>query len=165
MMTTDERKTADSSGNSNEAPPTNITIAKRRRFTNAERMAMVRIVKRRIAEGQSIRCVCKSLNIIPKQYREWAANSTFLIKEHSNVGAKSIHKGRVSILEPIESDLLMYIFELREQGFPVSVSNVIIKARSLMGSSFEQAAVIQGKRSSCSKVDQTTSTCTQDGHT
>ena len=36
---------------------------KRRRFTIREKLAMVRFIKRRVAEGESIRSACRKLNI------------------------------------------------------------------------------------------------------
>jgi uncharacterized protein (DUF2236 family) len=53
--------------------------------------------------------------------------------EHSNSRATSTAKGPISVLKkPIESDLLKFIFELREQGFAVSISAVVIQASRLM---------------------------------
>ena len=53
------------------------------------------------------------------------------IKSHDGtqqLKAKSIGKGRTSVLAPIENDLLLkFIFELREQGFAVSISAVVFK--------------------------------------
>jgi glycine cleavage system protein P-like pyridoxal-binding family len=36
------------------------------------------------------------------------------------------------MLEPVEQELLLYIFELREQGFAVSISMIVLKACTLM---------------------------------
>lgn len=104
--------------------------SKRRRFSNAERLAIVRNVRRRVQAGESIRSACGALNIIPKQYREWSKTSSAIINHSSN--AKSICKGPASILTLIEEDLLKFIFELREQGFAVSISAVVIQASRLM---------------------------------
>ena len=111
---------------------------KRRRFTNSERMAMVRSVKRRVAAGESIRGACRSLNIIPKQYREW--NATMKEISECRPQAKSICKGCPSQLDPIESDLLKFVFELREQGFAVSTSTIVVKASTLMREFREKSA-------------------------
>ena len=51
---------------------------------------------------------------------------------NGNSKAKSIAKGTTSVLKPIENDLLKFIFELREQGFAVSISAVVIQASRLM---------------------------------
>ena len=104
--------------------------SKRRRFTNAERLAIIRNVRRRVEAGESIRGACRALNIIPKQYREWLRTSTAIINHNAN--AKSTAKGPRSILPPIEEDLLKFIFELREQGFAVSILAIVIQASRLM---------------------------------
>lgn len=89
----------------------NTPSNKRRRFTNSERMAMVRSVKRHVAAGESIRGACRSLNIIPKQYREW--NATNKAISDCRPQAMSIYKGGPSMLVPIdESELLKFVFEL-----------------------------------------------------
>jgi transposase-like protein len=56
--------------------PSTPTNAKRRRFSNSERLTMVRNVRRRVAFGESIRKACRLLNIEPKQYREWERTAT-----------------------------------------------------------------------------------------
>jgi transposase-like protein len=112
------------------AAGSNTPSTKRRRFTNSERIAMVRGVKMRVAVGESIRGACKSLNIIPKQYREW--NATMKEISECRPQAMSICKGGRSLLDPIESDLLKFVFELREQGFAVFTSTIVGKASTLM---------------------------------
>jgi hypothetical protein len=120
------------------AGQSNNPNTKRRRFTNSERMAMVRSVKRRVAAGESIRGACRSLNIIPKQYREW--NATIKDISECRPQAMSIFKGGPWQLDPIESDLLKFIFELREQGFAVSTSTIVVKASTLMREFREKTA-------------------------
>jgi hypothetical protein len=72
-----------------------------------------------------------ALNIIPKQYREWLTTSRAML-EHGNSKAKRSAKGPTSVLAPNEKDLLNFIFELREQGFAVSISAVVVQASRLM---------------------------------
>ncbi len=52
--------------------------------------------------------------------------------EHGNSNAKSTARGPTLVSTPIEDDLLKYIFELREQGFAVSISAAVIQASRLM---------------------------------
>jgi hypothetical protein len=52
--------------------------------------------------------------------------------EHGNSKAKSTAKGPTSVLAPIKHDLLKFIFELREEGFAVSISAVVVRASQLM---------------------------------
>jgi transposase-like protein len=87
---------------------------------------MVRNVKRHVDEGESIREACKQLNIIPKQYREWARNTT-IMKKHSP-RAKSVCHGPKWTLQAIDEQLLRFVFELREQGMAVSISMIAVKA-------------------------------------
>ena len=68
------------------------TRLKRRRFTNCERLAMVRNVKRCVAGGGSTRKACRELNISPKQCREWARNITTM-SECNPPRAKSCFPG------------------------------------------------------------------------
>jgi transposase-like protein len=78
-----------------------LTSAKRRRFTNCEKMALIRAVKRQVAAGESIRGACRSLNIIPKQYREWMQKLNVISRRHPQ--AKSIARGASSMLDPIRN--------------------------------------------------------------
>ena len=86
---------------------------------------MVRHVKRRLEEGGSIRGACRELNIIPKQYREWA-KMTDDFRAHGNANDKSVCPDVTSVLQPIEDDLLKFIVELMEQGFAVSIRAVVL---------------------------------------
>ena len=103
---------------------------------NFERLAIGRNVRRRVEAGESIRGARRALNIIPKQYGEWSRMSTAMM-EHSSSNANSIAKGHTSVLTPIEDDQLKFIFELREQGFAVSISAVVIQASPLMVINFQ----------------------------
>ena len=99
---------------------------------------MVRSVKRRVEGGGSIRDTCRELNIIPKQYTESSKMSATLTA-HANTNARSVYKGATtSVLAPIEDDQLKFIFELREQGFAVSISAVVIQPSQLMPVDFQR---------------------------
>ena len=111
--------------------PTPTHNSKMRRFADFERLAIVRNVRRRVEAGESIRGACRALIIIPKQYREWSTTSRAML-EHGNSKAKRSAKGPTSVLAPNEKDLLNFIFELREQGFAVSISAVVVQASRLM---------------------------------
>jgi hypothetical protein len=65
------------------------------------------------------------------------------MKEAKNKMAKSLCDGRSSILQPVEQDLLRYIFELREHGIGVTTNMVVCKAASLMRSFREKSRVAQ----------------------
>ena len=61
-----------------------------------------------------------------------------LTAQHANANAKSVCKGVTSVLAPIEDDLLKFIFELREQGFAVSIRAVDIQATRLTPADFQR---------------------------
>lgn len=105
----------------------------RARYTNSQKLAMVRTVKKRaIAGDESIRSVCAELSIQPQQYRRWLKQT----KEMGNkLHCESVHKGPTSILgvhEKVEKELLRFIFETREQGMEISVSAVVVHACRLI---------------------------------
>ena len=86
----------------------------RRRFTNSDKLAMVRHVERQLAEGMSARAACNGINIHPRQFRSWKQQRDVLVKR--NPRAKSIDDGRVSILQQYEAEPPRFTFENREQG-------------------------------------------------
>ena len=53
------------------------------------------------------------------------------LKESSNKKAKSLCKGRSSILVALTDPLLSFIFELRETGMAVSINMIVLKAAHL----------------------------------
>jgi transposase-like protein len=102
---------------------------RRRSFSNMEKLALVRNVKRRVSANQSIRSACEELKIIPKQYREWLKKVPDLARANSQ--ARSLSRGPPSILTPFDDELLRFVFELREQGMAVSILTIVIKAAQL----------------------------------
>jgi len=102
---------------------------RRRRWTNQEKLALVRVVKRRVASGESQYGVCKDLNVDPKQYRSWSNDSNNLAKKRPK--AKSTCDGMKSILAPVHDELLKFVFELREQGMSVKPAMIRLKASSV----------------------------------
>jgi len=101
----------------------------RRRYSNANKLAMLRYLERQIAKGVSIRVACSEINIDPARYREWKKQREVLILR--NPTAKSIDKGRTSILQNYQEQLLRFIFEKREQGAEVTILMVALQAASL----------------------------------
>jgi hypothetical protein len=78
------------------------------------------------------------MKIAPKQYRTWSKNQGQL-NAWKNSKAKSCDTGPNSSLQDIEKELLNFIFELREQGIPVQISAVVVKASALMQPSWSQS--------------------------
>ena len=77
---------------------------------------------------------------------------------------KEYAKGPTSVLKPIENDLLKFTIELREQGFAVSISAVVIQVSQLMSEQVP-TKIKSSKVSKCKEVDQKAQSCTQDGNT
>ena len=114
-------------------------LLRRRRYSNSEKLSILRAVNRHIGEGQlSIRAACQQMKIAPKQYRTWSKNHEQLNSWNNNK-AKSCDTGPNSSLYAIENELLKFIFELREQGIPVQISTVVVKASALMPSSWSKS--------------------------
>ena len=78
----------------------------------------------------SINKACAEVGIGTKRYCKWKKQAPLLVA--CNPNARTICKGRTSVLAPIEKDLLKYIFELREQGMAVNNGLVVIKAKVLL---------------------------------
>ena len=94
---------------------------KRRRFSLQEKLCLLWNVRRRIHNGLSQAAACHSLNVHEKQVIEWKKQFQAL-KHSSNKKAKSLCKGRSSILVPLTDPLLSFIFELCETGMAVSIN-------------------------------------------
>ena len=78
----------------------------------------------------SMRAACKALNVDHSLAVRWKKKEAAL-KAKLNQRAKSTHAGPPSILQQNETELLRFIFELREQGIAVKTENVMHKACSL----------------------------------
>jgi len=104
---------------------------KRRRFSAKQKVSMIMAVKRKMEnEGLSCHCACDSINIHFTMYLKWLKKFDDL-KGMSNKSAKSLCKGRDSAFLAISEDLLWFIFEMREQGMPMSIRLVALKAAEL----------------------------------
>ena len=110
--------------------------------------------------GSSLRSAAKTFNIQGNQVRRWrkqfdefnnnddsrrpgpptrtnaAGGITSLDLRNRNMKARSFCAGRASLLEPFEDEILQWLFSLREQGMPVSIGMVVLKAKKLVGSIF-----------------------------
>ena len=116
--------------------------AKRRRYSVLEKLAIVRNVQRKMIDlGMSQRAACEAVNIHHTMYGVWA-RKTQEMKHARNNRARSLCAGPPSpILQPIQDELLRFIFELREQGMSVSIKTVALKA-SQLSTAFSQKSRI-----------------------
>ena len=103
---------------------------RRRRFTLQEKLMYLRVVRRKVEKGASLREASKSINISHKQILDWKKQSEKM-KGKSNQHAKSLGDGVQSFLSPYTDRLLSFIFEMRETGMAVSVNSIVLKASQL----------------------------------
>lgn len=103
---------------------------RRKRYSNREKLALLRRVRRRIArEGLSKSDACKDVGITLKMHNDWNGNAT-LMSERNPLG-KSLGVGTSSALSDCNDELLRHVFELREQGIGVTVNLVMLRASQL----------------------------------
>ena len=76
-----------------------------------------------------MKAVCRDNDVQPPQVRRWRRLNNKLKK--SNPNAASVNRGHASFPEEVRVDLLRWMFELREQGTPVSLQMVSLKASEL----------------------------------
>ena len=131
--------------------------AKRSSISIGTKLEMLRQIAAMQSSGSSLRSAAKAFNIQGNQVRRWRKQFGEFNNNHDgrpgpqtntvagittadlrirNMKAKSFCTGRVSLLEPFEDDILQWLFSLREQGMPVSIAMVALKARKLVGSIF-----------------------------
>ena len=79
--------------------------------------------------GDSLKAVCRDHDVQPSQVRRWRRLNDEWKK--SNPNAALVNKGRASCLKEVGVDLLRCMFELLEQGMPVLLRMVSLKAREL----------------------------------
>ena len=81
--------------------------------------------------GMSQHAACEDVNIHHTMYGVWA-KKTQEMQHARNNKARSLCPGPPSVvLQPMQDELLRFIFELREQGMPVSISMVASRASQL----------------------------------
>ena len=90
----------------------------------------LRVVRRKVEKGISLREASKSINISHKQILDWKKQLEKM-KGKSNQHAKSLGDGVQSFLSPYTDRLLSFIFEMRETGMAVSVNSIVLKASQL----------------------------------
>ena len=103
---------------------------KRRRFTLQEKLMYLRVVRRKVNKGISLREASKSINISHKQILDWKKQAEKM-KSKSNQHAKSLGDGVTSFLSPYTDRLLSFIFEMRETGMAVSAKSIVLKTSQL----------------------------------
>ena len=112
-----------------------LTVTKKkgnqRCFSNSEKLSIMRGIEKRKEDGISIGKSCTHFNISPRLLCKWRSKFE-RIEKASNPKAKCLHDGPTqSILVSIEEDLLRFLFELREQGMPVTTHMIVLQVQTL----------------------------------
>ena len=102
----------------------------RKQFTNKERLRLVALSRERLAQGESLRSICRDLGIQPKQIRFWMANEQKISQAKGR--NKSVHRGAPSSIGAIADPLLDWFTIRRDFGHPVTVRSVVLKAEKLL---------------------------------
>ena len=95
---------------------------------------MIDEAKERTENGDSLRAIARELMVDSTQLRRWLKQADQIrenVKTKGSGSSSTLHAGRLSCLKHIEDDLLMFIFECREQGMSVSIRMVTLKACDL----------------------------------
>jgi transposase len=108
-------------------PPLKKKKNKRRRFQNIEKVSIIRKVERLCASGKSFQAACDTLNIDKSMVHRWQKQMDKFREQH-NKKAKSLSQGPKSSLARIETSLLRYIFEQREQAMAVTRTMMLCQA-------------------------------------
>ncbi len=95
---------------------------------------MVATANQRLAAGESLRSICRDFTIQPNQLRHWRRDVEKL--SHTKKNKKSLHKGRGGYLNNVEEPVVEWILDMREQGFPLSYRNIILKAKEVGDEAF-----------------------------
>ena len=112
---------------------------------------IIDIATGRQALDDSLESVCRDHDVQPSQVRRWRRLNDEWKK--SNPNAALVNKGRASCLKEVGVDLLRWMFELLEQGMPVSLRMVSLKASEL-DANFRRKSIsakyVSGRRFMCS---------------
>ena len=94
---------------------------------------MAKSFLREKAQGGILEHHAETLGVSTRQLRRWVHQLPQLKASAKNKKeSKTIHPGKVSQLEPIKTQLLHCIFEMREKGQAVSIRLVALKAGELL---------------------------------
>ena len=112
-----------------------------RRFSVSDKLKMVATANERLAAGESLRSICRDFTIQPNQLRDWKRDIQKL--SHAQKNKKSLHQGREGYLRKFEEPIVEWILNMREQGFPLSCRNIILKAKEVGDDAFRQLGFTQ----------------------
>ena len=96
--------------------------------TSQEKLEILREIEERQGHGQSLRGICRDLDIQPCQARKWKSAAARLTAARPS--RCSFASGRPSLLQAVKDELVTWFLQMREQGIIISVRLVIIRASS-----------------------------------
>ena len=105
-------------------------MPRRKTYTSREKLRLLDAIEERLDGGEALRSCCRALDIQPSQVRRWKKARHELANPEA-AHRNSLHAGRASVLAPLENQLMRWFFELREQGFIISVRLFTLKACEL----------------------------------
>ncbi|KAI2495635.1 hypothetical protein MHU86_18864 [Fragilaria crotonensis] len=105
-------------------------MPRRKTYTSREKLRLLDAIEERLDGGEALRSCCRALDIQPSQVRRWMKARPELANPEA-AHRNSLHAGRASVLAPLENQLMRWFFELREQGFIISVRLFTLKACEL----------------------------------
>lgn len=102
----------------------------RQSYTIKEKKAILDEVSSRL-QNESLHSIADSLQLQRSQIRRWFKTAEKSDFNKLRESAKSVHKGRKSILEKEEEKILFFIYENRQCGIAINTQIVINKASQL----------------------------------
>ena len=105
------------------------TTAGRKIVTCKMKQEIIAIATGRQSLGDYLEAVYRDHAVQPSQVRCWQQLNDELKK--SNPNAALVNRGRASCLKEVGVNLLWWMFEIREQGMPVLLKMVSLKASEL----------------------------------
>jgi transposase-like protein len=96
----------------------------RKTYSVGRKLRMIDEAKERTENGDSLRAIARELMVDSTQLQRWIKQADQIrenVKTKGSGLSLTLHAGRLSCLKHIEDDLLMFIFECREQGMSVSI--------------------------------------------
>jgi len=80
----------------------------------------------------SLKALARARGVAPNQLRHWERQLDSLIQVLPNQGNKAtLNTGRASVLAPIKDELLIWLSNTRQDGIPISIRMLSIKATEL----------------------------------
>ena len=106
-----------------------MITAKRKRYTNGDKLRMLQRMQERSELGHSLASTSRSLGVSRKLLRDWSRAKETL--EQSTRSKKAICEGRTSSIDHLKFEIENYMDELRELNISLSYTMVMARACQL----------------------------------